>query len=390
MSNDKNSPVTAIVNTKLIMEDGIIWDGALTYADGKIVQCGWASDVEIPESAARVDAGGLYTAPGFVDVHNHGGDGAWFYLEPERASEFFIRHGQTTVLPALYYNLSRDDMIQGADRIRRCSESGAGRIIAGLYMEGPYMNTAYGSDNNNIKWKENISPDEYAELVDFIGDFAKVWCVDPERRGIEGFMQYARSVNPGAVFSIGHSIAPAEIIRPLKKYGLCNETHHCNNGVPAGLARGTKGAGPDEFCLYDDDIYAELICDTQGIHVRPYMLRLIVRIKGTDRIILITDSCPFGGRARPGVAQAPDLGYDSEGHLAGSKLTMDQACRNMMKHTAYGLCHVVKFATINPARMARLDHEVGSLEPGKTANIIIIDDMINIKKVIFRGEEFGL
>jgi N-acetylglucosamine-6-phosphate deacetylase len=69
---------------------------------------------------------------------------------------------------------------------------------------------------------------------------------------------------------------------------------------------------------------------------------------------------------------------------------MDQACRNMMKHTAYGLCHVLKFATINPARMARLDHDVGSLEAGKKANILIMDDMINIKKVIFKGEDIAL
>jgi N-acetylglucosamine-6-phosphate deacetylase len=252
------------------------------------------------------------------------------------------------------------------------------------------MNTKYGSDNNNIKWKEVISADEYVSLVDNIGDLVKVWCVDPDRENIMEFVKYAHSANPSVVFSIGHSVADPDKIFPLKKYGLCNETHHCNNGVAKGLARGTKGVGPDEACLYDSDIYAELICDSQGIHVRPFMLRLVVRIKGTDRVILITDSCPFEGHAREGVASAPDLGYDSEGHLAGSKLTMDQACRNMMKHTAYGLCHVLKFATINPARMARLDHDVGSLEAGKKANILIMDDMINIKKVIFKGEDIAL
>lgn len=380
----------AIVNTKLIMEDSMIWDGALVYEGDRIVSCGWASDVEIPAHAQRIDAQGLYTAPGFVDVHNHGGDGAWFYLEPERASAFFLKHGQTTILPTLYFNLDYETTMQGVERIRNASRSGASRVIAGLYMEGPYMNTKYGSDNNNIKWKESIDPKEYVSLVDSIGDFVRVWCIAPERENIEQFMQYAHIVNPSAVFSIGHSVASPEQVLRLKKYGLRNETHHCNNGLVTGPARGTKGAGPDEVCLYDSDIYAELICDSKGIHVHPFMLQLVVRVKGTDRVILITDSCPFDGTAREGVAYSPDLGYDSQGHLAGSKLTMDQACRNMMKHTGYGLCHVVKFATINPARMAGLDHEVGSLEPGKKANLLLMDDMIHLHKVILEGEEIAL
>ena len=380
----------AIVNTKLVLEDGIVWDGALTFEKGRIVQCGWAADVEIPADAERIDAGGLYTTPGFVDVHNHDGDGAWFYLEPERAAAFFLAHGETTILPTLYFNLDRATMLEGAARIRRASKSGAGRVMAGLYMEGPYMNTKYGSDNNNIKWKEEIDPAEYAPLVDTLGDFVKVWCVAPERPGIESFLQYARSVNPNVVFSIGHSVASPEQIYALKHYGLVNETHHANNGAPKGLARGTKGVGPDEVCLYDSDLYAEMICDSQAIHVRPFMQRLVIRIKGTDRVILITDSCPFDGQAREGVAQAPDLGYDSEGHLAGSKITMDQACRNLMKHTAYGLCHAIKFASINPARMARLDREVGSLEPGKKANLLIMDDMVRIRSVFLEGDSVAL
>ena len=380
----------AIVNTKLVLEDGIVWDGALTLEGDRIIRCGWAADVEIPADAEIIDARGLYTTPGFVDVHNHGGNGSWFYQEPERAAEFFLAHGETTILPTLYFNLDRETMMAGAERIRRASQNGVGRVIAGLYMEGPYMNTKYGSDNNNIKWKEEIDPAEYALLVDTLGDFVKVWCIAPERPGIESFMQFALSVNPNVVFSVGHSVASPEQIYALKRYGLVNETHHANNGAPKGLARGTKGVGPDEVCLYDSDFYAEMICDSQAIHVRPFMQRLVIRIKGTDRVILITDSCPFDGQAREGVAQAQDLGYDSEGHLAGSKITMDQACRNLMKHTAYGLCHAIKFATINPARMARLDREVGSLEPGKKANLLIMDDMVRIQSVFLEGESVTL
>jgi N-acetylglucosamine-6-phosphate deacetylase len=378
----------AITNTKIILENGLIWDGTLIYKNDRIVNFGPSSDIEIPEGAEVYDAKGNYTAPGFVDIHNHGGNGAWFYSHPQEASEFFIRHGQTTVLPTVYFNLDYEQTINAINTIRDASQKGAGRIIKGLYMEGPYMNTKLGSDNKNIKWKGTIDPDEFHGVVDCAGDFVSVWCVAPEREGIEDFVRYAKKINPDVVFSIGHSVADPSLIYKLKKYGLKNQTHHTNSGFVEGLARGTRGVGPDEACLYDDDIYAELICDSQGIHVRPHMLRLVIKIKGTEKVILITDSAVFEGSARDGVAQASDLGYDSEGHLAGSKLTMDAVCKNLMKHTAYGLCHAIKFTSTNPARMLGIDHELGSIDVGKKANLIVIDDSVNIQKVIFEGEEF--
>ena len=87
-----------------------------------------------------------------------------------------------------------------------------------------------------------------------------------------------------------------------------------------------------------------------------------------------------------GIWYGPDLNYDYEGHLAGSHLTLDNACRNLMTHTGYGLCHAIRCATINPARLLGFDDEVGSLERGKKANLILIDDMVHVKQVILQGE----
>ena len=378
----------AIINTKIILEDGLIPEGALTFDGDRIVQCGAVSDVAIPAGTELIDAGGCYTAPGFVDVHNHGGDGAFFYDNPEKAARHFLKHGETTVLATLYFNLDFEQTLAGMRKIRAASKTGYARIIKGLYMEGPYMNPLCGSDNKNLKWKGAIVPEEYKTIVDTAGDFVKVWCIAPEREGIEDFVRYAKEVNRSVVFSIGHSVADNVDIFRLKRYGLINQTHHGNSEIVPGLAHSTKGVANDEVCLYDEDIYAELICDCNGIHVRPFMLRMVVKIKGIEKIILITDSCPWAnGKNAEDVAFGPDLAYDSEGQLSGSRLTMDDACRNMMRHTGYGLCHVIKFASANPAKMAGLFDEVGSLEPGKKANIILIDDMINVKKVIFEGEE---
>lgn len=379
----------AIVNTKLVMEDGIIWDGAITWEGDRIVQVGWASEVVIPEGTEVIDAKGLYTAPGFVDIHNHGSTEHLFSDEPLKAAEHFLKHGETTILPTFYCSLNLEQMLEGAKRVRAVSQTGAGRALAGLYMEGPYMG-GFGSNQKYILWGGDITPEEYAPLVDEISDIAKVWAICPMRPGIEGFMQYVKEKNPDAVFTMGHSRASAADCRRVKKYGLKIQTHHGDSGKHAGSAQGTIGAGCDEFTLYDPDIFAELICDENGIHVQPDMIKMVVRTKGVERMILISDSMPLSGdftnNEADGVAYGPDLNYDYEGHLAGSHLTLDNACRNLMKHTGYGLCHAIRFATLNPAVALGIDDEVGSLAPGKKANIIVIDDMVHVNKVVLCGE----
>ena len=118
---------------------------------------------------------------------------------------------------------------------------------------------------------------------------------------------------------------------------------------------------------------------------------MVVKIKGLEKIILVTDHYPLDC-ADPegpimGGTKAPDLGYDKQGWVCGSRMTMDVACRNMMMHTGYGICHVIKFATANPAKMLGMFDTVGSIDTGKKANLVIMDDKIGIKKVFFEGAE---
>ncbi len=379
----------AIVNTKLIMEDGIIWDGAITFEGGVIRQVGPAQSVTIPANAAIIDAKGKYTAPGLIDIHNHGAGEATFDKDPLGCAAHFLSHGETTVLPAFYMNLTREEMLAGAKRVREASRHGAGRILKGLYMEGPYMG-AFGSYQSGLKWNGPIDEADYRALVDGIGEMARVWAVDPAREGIEGFMAYVKAVNPRAIFALGHSKATAAMCKKVKHYGVKVQTHHGDSGKAKGFAQGTIGAGCDEFTLYDPDMYAELISDENGIHVAPDMIKMVVRVKGVERIILISDSMPGKADCKnneaAGIAYGADLNYDDEGYLAGSRLTLDCACRNLMKHTGYGLCHAIRFATLNPARLLGIDDEVGSLEEGKAANLIIMDDMVRVEQVVLEGE----
>ena len=379
----------AIINTKLVMEDGIIWDGALTYEGDKIVQVGWAKDVTIPEGAEIYDAQGLYTAPGLIDIHNHGG-GDWLFAEnPTYCSEYFLKHGETTILPTFYHNLDMDAMLEGAEKVREASKTGAGKVMDGLYMEGPFMNLS-GSFQNELKWSGAIKAEEYTKLIEGIGDMVRVWAIDPNRENIEEFMAYAKEHTPNAIFAHGHSRARFDQIAALAHYGVKVRTHITDAGGSKGRAQGTPGAGGDEYCLYNPEMYAEVICDEVGIHVPPDLVKMVVRTKGYEKVCLISDSMPsrtnYKNNEELGIWYGPDLNYDDEGKLAGSRMTLDNGVRNLMTHTGYGLCHAIRMATLNPAKLLGIDHRVGSLKAGKTANLIIIDDMVHINKVILQGE----
>lgn len=381
--------MNAIINTKLVMEDGIIWDGALTYENGKILQVGWAKDVNIPADAEIIDAQGQYTAPGLIDIHNHGG-GEWLFAEdPMYCAEYFLKHGQTTNLPTFYHNLDMQAMLDGAEKVRKVSKTGAGRALDGLYMEGPFMSLS-GSFQNEMKWSGAIKEEDYTRLIEGLGDLVRVWAIDPNRENIEAFMQYAKEHTPNAIFAHGHGSATAEQIRALAHYGVKVRTHITDSGGPVGRAQGTPGAGGDEYCLYEPDMYAELICDETGVHVVPDLIKMIVRTKGYEKICLISDSMPsrtnYKNNEAEGIWFGPDLNYDDEGMLAGSRMTLDNGVRNLMTHTGYGLCHAIRMATLNPAKLLGIDHRVGSLKAGKTANLIIIDDMVHIQKVILEGD----
>jgi N-acetylglucosamine-6-phosphate deacetylase len=138
-------------------------------------------------------------------------------------------------------------------------------------------------------------------------------------------------------------------------------------------------------------MYAELIVDETGIHVVPDLVKLFIRVKGVERICLISDHTTCGevrykNNEEAGIWYGPDLNYDDQGKLAGSMMTLDNGVRNVMTHTGYGLCHAIRMATLTPAQLLNIDDRVGSLEAGKTANFILIDDMVNIKKVILQGD----
>ena len=170
-------------------------------------------------------------------------------------------------------------------------------------------------------------------------------------------------------------------------YGLRLATHHTNATGTIEKYPECRSACVDEAALYNDEIYTELICDKVGIHVAPYMLRLIKKIKGDDRIILISDAFVDHGPIPSGVLYegADDINFDFSGEIAGSKMILDGSCRNMMVHTGASICQVFKYASTNPARLLSLTDR-GSVAVGNVANLILTDAEFHVKRVMLNGQ----
>ena len=375
-----------IVNARAVLPSLVLDDAVIVTDNGRILSVGRRGELSIPNDGEIYDACGNYVTPGFVDIHVHGGGDSFFYENPVRTAEHFLSHGETTVLATLYYDLGKEELIESVKKIKAAVESGLAPSIGGLYMEGPYMNPIYGASPEKNKWRGEIKPTDYRELVDEAGEFARVWAVAPEREGVDGFVKFVRSVNPDAVISVGHSEATPEEVFALKKYGMSLQTHSMNaTGRPATL-KGTRSCGPDEACMLDDDMYAEMISDSLAIHVHPNMQKLLMKVKTTDKTVLISDSFVSNEEPRPELRGIKDLSFDANGDLSGSKLTLDIAIKNVMKHTGCELYEAVKMATLSPARAVKLDGEIGSLKVGKKADIVVLNGELEVVGVMLDGK----
>jgi len=375
----------AIKNATLVMRDHLIPEAVLFIEDDIITGFGEMRNTPIPVDCEVIDAEGLFVGPGLIDIHNHAGGGHWYYDEPIEAAQFNLKHGTTTNLACLYFNMTGQQLLEQIATVQAAMKTPEGASIVGFYMECPYMNPKFGADRENNPWKGPIKKEEYQPIIDAVGTDAKVWVLAPERENILQFVLDARKNNPTVKFTVGHSEASPQQIEALMPYGLCIGTHHTNATGDRIFYPEVRGVCVDETVNYNREIYAEMICDSRGIHVDPYMQRLIRKIKGEDRIILISDACVFDGPIPDGYDGVTDLCFDFAGEIAGSKLSLDVACRNMMKHTGASIVDVFRYASYNPSRaIGFLDR--GEIAVGKRADLVIVDHWMKVNKVIFKGE----
>jgi len=376
---------TAITNANIVLENGIIWDGVLIVEDGKITDFGKARDLSVPADADVLDAEGAYVGPGFVDIHVHGCTGMNITERPLDVCKHFLAHGETSILITPAYRMSVEQYLKTFEIARDAMKKNS--CIKGIYMEGPFINPKYGAGAHLNPWHGGIPADARRTIINGVGDITRVWAIAPEREDIMDVVTQARELNPSCVFSVAHSEATPAQIRALgTTYRPRSLTHFgCATGrLP--VYGGTRGYGPDEYCYSDNEMYAELISDSYGVHVHPDLQKALLKSKGYERIVLISDSTSSANPSPENLRHVTDINFDDRGTISGSKLTLDVACRNIMTHTSCGIVQAFVMASLNPAKVIGLDREIGSIERGKTADLVFVDDRFNVKNVMLSGE----
>lgn len=373
----------AIINANVVTPYGILYDGAVVIEDNRIVDIVERCN-EVPEGAELIDAKGAYVGPGFVDIHVHGRGKHATYDADAKGIDEFVKHGTTTLLATPYYSQNFEEIMQAVADTKEAMKKS--RVIKGLYMEGPYTSPYYGACQDTNPWRHGIVEAEFKPLVDACGKDVKVWALAPELENANAFLTYAKEVNPDVVFAVGHSEATPEEIASFSKYRPTLMTHTFNATGRKPVLAGTRGYGPDEYCMSEPDMYAELICDSYGMHVNAMLQRMLVKVKGYDKVVLVTDSTKIESPSPEHLRHITDLNFDYNGDLNGSQLTMDQACRNIMSHTSCGIAQAFIMASLNPAKVVGMDDQIGSIEKGKIADLVFVDDKFNVQRVMLEGE----
>lgn len=369
------TPQGWLKNSSLLIEDGIIKDIISDYPE--ISDC------------RTIDANGCLIVPGGIDLHVHGGAGSDFMNATEEDFRKIIslhqQHGTTSILPTLA--ACNRETIERAIDVTEKMMSEKNSPVIGLHLEGPYLNKdmAGAQEIENIK---DPDPNEYKDIIART-NCIKRWDCAPELPGAMAFAKYATSKN--ILTSIAHTKAEYKKVREAVEAGYTHATHFYNAMTGFHKSREFKHEGTVESIYISDEINIELIAD--GIHVPIPMLKLAHKIKGTEKITLVTDAMAFTGThssssidpriiIEDGVCKLADRSA-----LAGSIATMDKLIQVMTVECGLPLEDVMKMVSENPAKLMGVYDRKGSLEKGKDADFLILNKDISLASVWRIGNE---
>ena len=383
-----------ILRGDLILEDRILKGRCVLVSNGVIV--GVEERTPEWENAILLDAENKFIAPGFVDIHVHGGGGHDFMDGTTeaflRVAELHARHGTTSILPTTL-TADLDGILQTIDTYRKSAPINTiGAAFLGLHLEGPYFSmTQRGAQDP--RYIRDPDPDEYMQILQH-ADVIKRWSIAPEKKGAIELGQKLSEM--GILPSMAHTDAIYEEANKARQNGFSLLTHFYSAMSGVTRKNAFRYAGVIEAGYLHDDLDVEIIAD--GVHLPSPLLKLIMKIKGTEHIALITDAMRGAGMpegksmlgnkdtgmevlVEDGVAKLPDRSA-----FAGSVATADRLIRTMMDLADVSLVDAVSMMTRTPARIMKLDDKIGSIKKGKDADLIIFDDQINVNQVMLKGE----
>ncbi len=351
---------------RVVLPESVVEDGAVAVSNGKIVFVGEKKDLEAPIGEVR-DLSGKYIAPGFVDIHCHAGGAFWCHEDPVSMSKFHLDHGTTSLLCTIYRGFTHEELLSHVRTVKNAMAACGN--IKGVHLEGPYLNPSFGAAPDADS--QPIKREEYMEIA--AEGVVKQWTFSPE---VKGTLEFAKDiVGEGIVPAMGHSCAAPEEVYAAADAGTKIVTHlfdATGSSVSPTEYDGTIEVSFDCAALLCDDLYYEIICDKKGVHVRGDMVKLAVKTVGVDRIMGVTDACT-------GDESDTDINI-VDGELYGSKLTMDKVAKNFHA-LGFTVPEVFRITALTPAKVCRLD-SVGSLEKGKDADILILDETLELLEVL--------
>jgi N-acetylglucosamine-6-phosphate deacetylase len=366
----------ALVNARVLGEAGIVADGAVLIEHGRIVAITDADGARARTDDLR-DLGGAWLAPGFIDVQVNGGGGVLFNNAPtpegiDAIGRAHRRFGTTAFLPTLISD-GADTMRAAIDATRAAIARGVEGVL-GIHLEGPYLAPARKGTHDARRFR--VPGDAEIAMATALDNGITLMTVAPEVIGAE---RIAALVTRGAIVVAGHTAGSYEQIRAGLDAGLRGFTHLFNAMTPLeGRSPGAVGAA-----LEDRDSWCGIIAD--GVHVHPASLRVALAAKPRGKVFLVTDAMPPVGSDDPSwtlygetITAIDGVVRNAAGALAGSALDMATAVRNSVRLLGLPLEEAVRMATLYPAQFLGLEHERGRIAPGLRADLVALDDRLQV------------
>ncbi|MEV6022359.1 N-acetylglucosamine-6-phosphate deacetylase [Streptomyces sp. NPDC052036] len=370
------APSKVLAGARVVLPTGIVDDGRVVVEGTRITDTP-------PPDAETVDVRGHWLVPGFVDLHNHGGGGASFSGTADdilTAVRTHRLHGTTTLVASTVTD-DMDVLVRQAGLLSELAEQGD---IAGIHFEGPFISPCRKGAHSE-KLLRAPDPAEVRKLIDAARGRARMVTLATELPG--GIDSVRLLAEHGVIAAIGHTDATYEQTVEAVDAGATVATHLFNAMPPLGH----RTPGPIAALLEDERITVELIDD--GTHLHPASLQLAFHHAGAARVAFITDAMDAAGsgdgrymlgplevEVTDGVARLVQ-----GGSIAGSTLTLDRAFRRAVTVDRLPVQDVVAAISANPARLLGVYDRVGSLEPGKDADLVLLDEEFALKGVMRRG-----
>ncbi|MFF5091437.1 N-acetylglucosamine-6-phosphate deacetylase [Streptomyces niveus] len=388
---------TVLAGARVVLPTGVVENGRVRVEAGRIASVGGEADQGVPVASVGGDAGrgssdasvldltGHWVVPGFVDMHNHGGGGASFTSggvdEVLKGVRTHQEHGTTTLVASTVTG-EMDFLAQRAGFLSELVEQGD---LAGIHFEGPFISPCRKGAHSEALLRDP-DPAEVRKLLDAARGTARMVTLATELPG--GIDSVRLLVEHGVIAAIGHTDATYEQTVEAIDAGATVATHLFNAMPPLGH----RAPGPIAALLEDERVTVELIND--GTHLHPAALELAFHRAGADRVAFITDAMDAAGFG-DGVYQLGPLEVEVKdgvarlavgGSIAGSTLTLDTAFKRAATIDRLPVTDIVRAISANPAKLLGVYDRVGSLEPGKDADLVILDADFAIAGVLRRGE----